>query len=179
MASGMNQELNYEEDLRIDPTALDVEWLGQANLFMRYAEESAHAERVLGQAHEKVKTTRSELILEIQHRGTVMINGEEVKVKNADMVEAAYRTDARHIEAKQEMAIAEYNVNQLRSAVSAFRMRKDALENLVRLHGQQYFAGPREPRDLPTEYGNYRKAVEQAQRERVKAKKTTRRKVGG
>lgn len=171
----MDKELSYKEDLRIDSTALDVEWLNQANIFMRYAEELAHAERVLGRAHEHVKVIRSELILEIQHRGTVTINDQEVKVKNADMVEAAYRTDTRHQEAKREMAIAEHDVNILRSAVSAFRMRKDALENLVRLYGQQYFAGPREPRDLPVEDGNYRKAAEQARRDRVREKKTTRR----
>jgi len=29
--------------------------------------------------------------------------------------------------------------------------RKDALENLVRLHGQQYFAGPKMPRDVQWE----------------------------
>jgi hypothetical protein len=29
--------------------------------------------------------------------------------------------------------------------------RKDALENMVRLHGQQYFAGPRIPRNLTEE----------------------------
>ena len=35
--------------------------------------------------------------------------------------------------------------------LKAFEQRKDALENLVRLHGQQYFAGPKIPRDLPSE----------------------------
>ena len=36
-------------------------------------------------------------------------------------------------------------------AVYAFEQRKTSLENLVRLHGQQYFAGPKMPRDLRKE----------------------------
>ena len=31
----------------------------------------------------------------------------------------------------------------------AFNHRKSTLENLVRLHGQEYFSTPNEPRDLP------------------------------
>ncbi len=48
-------EFNYEDDLRIDPHALDIEWIEQPNLYMRYAEKLAHAERVSKRLDEKIK----------------------------------------------------------------------------------------------------------------------------
>jgi predicted ATP-dependent endonuclease of OLD family len=51
---------------------------------------------------------------------------------------------AEYLEAKFEADVAQ-------GAVRAFDARKDALENLVRLNGQQYFAGPKMPRNLTQE----------------------------
>jgi hypothetical protein len=45
--------------------------------------------------------------------------------------------------------------------------RKSALENLVKLHGQQYFAGPMVPRDLTHEWKN----KQQQQKEEVEVDK--------
>jgi hypothetical protein len=44
-----------------------------------------------------------------------------------------------------------YEAEVLQGAVNAVDHRKDALENLVRLHGLQYFAGPKVPRNLSEE----------------------------
>ena len=50
-------------------------------------------------------------------------------------------------------------------------MRKDALENLVRLHGQSYFAGPTAPHDAKFIQEARKKKDEQTQSEaRSKAK---------
>ena len=54
-------------------------------------------------------------------------------------------------EASQELIDTKYKAEMVRAAVSAIEHRKDALENLVRLYGQQYFAGPKVPRDLSAE----------------------------
>jgi hypothetical protein len=45
------------------------------------------------------------------------------------------------------------------AAVNAFEQRKSALENLVRLFGQSYFAGPKMPRDLHWEKEEKEKSV--------------------
>ena len=39
------KELNPEQDLKIDAEALDLEWLGQPNLFYRYSEALAKARK--------------------------------------------------------------------------------------------------------------------------------------
>jgi len=45
-------------------------------------------------------------------------------------------------------------VGKLDAAVRAMNVKKDALENMVKLLGMQYFAGPKEPRDLHREVDN-------------------------
>lgn len=47
---------------------------------------------------------------------------------------------------------AKYDVDMCQAACWAFQERKAALENLVKLHGQNYFAGPSIPRDLNKEW---------------------------
>jgi hypothetical protein len=60
----------------------------------------------------------------------IILQSEEYKEANEEYLEKCF----------------EYNVSS--GAVKSFAQRKDMLELLVRLHGQQYFAGPRVPHDL-------------------------------
>jgi hypothetical protein len=131
---------NYEEDLSIDPNFLDAEFLNHSQVFMKYASESARTKKVASLAEEKVKVTRSQIILELKSSG-------EKYTESA--IEANYRLDPRHIQAKEEQAQAEYEANLMENAVFAFQARKCALENLVRLYATSYNSGPSEPRDLP------------------------------
>jgi 5'-deoxynucleotidase YfbR-like HD superfamily hydrolase len=59
-------------------------------------------------------------------------------------------------EAYHEFLEIQHEYNIAKAAVRAFAQRKDALENLVRLHGQQYFAGPRVPRNISEEREKFR-----------------------
>lgn len=142
-------ELDYKEDLLIDINALDEEWLDQPNLFMRYAEASAQAEKELRRMHEKVKTIRSELVFKAFSEGTVKIKDKEAKVVGS-VAEAYYRINPDYRKAKQELIRCEHTTEVLRGAVSAFHQRRAALERLVMLHGQQYFAGPNVPHEFPS-----------------------------
>lgn len=150
-------ELNYEEEIEIDPQALDVEWLDQPRRFLKYSRHEAETKRKLALAHENLKVIRSQLIKEAQ----------EVLAKaTAPTIEAYYRDHQKHIEAKQQFIDAEYEANIASSAVFAFQQRKMALENLVRLGGMDYFARPTEPRDLPVEVDRFKKAREADSEER-------------
>ena len=60
--SSEDAEFNYEADLRIDPDFLDAEFLNHPALFMKYAEQSAKANKLAKEAEERVKTLRSELV---------------------------------------------------------------------------------------------------------------------
>lgn len=141
--------LNYEDDIRIDETALDVEWLEQAELAMKYARNFAQAKRRLINAEEKIKLIRAELTAEANKNPIKCCNKDK---PNAADIEAYYRNHRRHKEAKEEWVKLQYELDIAEAAKNEIGYtRKAALENLVRLHGQQYFAGPRIPRDISQE----------------------------
>lgn len=135
-----SNDFNYEEDLKIDPNYLDVEFLTHSEVFMRYAKLSSVAKRDASFAEEKLKTIRSQIIKRCKESGD----------KHTETtLEATYRLDPEYIEAKDELINANYTADLMSNAVFAFQSRKTALENLVRLYATSYNSGPEEPRDLP------------------------------
>jgi len=139
--------MNYEEDMYIDESALDIEWLEQASLALRYGKHFAVMSDKLTRAEEKIKLVRAELIKEA-HSDPVRCLGKNVKI-TADTVEAYYRTHERHEAAKKEWITAQFEARIAEIAKNEISYtRKAALENLVKLHGQQYFVGPIVPHNL-------------------------------
>jgi len=139
--------MNYEDDIRIDDGALDVEWLEQASLMMRYARHLAEMNRELDLAKEHLDIVKAELDKEIREDPEKFGIGKitEAVVTNTILQQKKYQSQYHeYLEIKFEYDMAQ-------NAVRAIQQRKDALENLVRLHGQQYFAGPSVPRDLSKE----------------------------
>jgi hypothetical protein len=51
----------------------------------------------------------------------------------------------------KEYLQAKFEVDTCQGAVSAIEQRKSMIEALIKLHGQQYFAGPSIPRQLNEE----------------------------
>lgn len=143
------KEFNYEDDLRIDPNALDVEWLEQPMLFMRYAEELAYARRSMDRKKEKLDVVRAEVDNMVRKNPNEFFEP-DTKVTNS-AIDAIVVTDELYKEANDELIEARLEVDLLTGAVRAMDQRKNALENLVRLLGQSYFAAPKEPRDLGVE----------------------------
>jgi hypothetical protein len=141
-----DKEINYEDELRINADALDIEWLEHPERFAKYSRLAAIAERKAKRASERVKSFRSELILKAN------LNPEEtlgVGIKATDAkIEAYYRNHKEYKLLKEELHEAEYELSILQGAVSAFHQRKASLENLVRLIGLNYNAVPTEPRNL-------------------------------
>ena len=137
-------ELNFDADLEIDVDALDEEWLKQPQLFMSYCKAAVLAESAAKKAELNVKTVRSEIIAGAIEQASKA--GE--KQPTGVMLEAFYRAHKEHIEAKEEWIEATTEADMLRNAIFAFQQRKTALEQLVLLHGQQYFAGPSVPHIL-------------------------------
>lgn len=145
----MDDDLDYERDIKIDPDALDVEWLRQPELFIKYSKACTEAERIAKRAIQAEKVCRSELIMEAWKDPSVM--GEGMKA-NAQTVEAYYRSHDDHQNAKRKSIKMDHEWEVMKSAVFAFHQRKVALENMVRLLGQEYFAAPSAPRDVGAEY---------------------------
>lgn len=143
--------MDYEKDITIDCEALDIEWLDQAVLARKYINHYAFLKKKWMLAQEKVKIVKAELIKQANDDPDKYL-GEGVKPTNPN-VEAYYRTHPRHKQAKEEWIEAQYEMEMAEGAKGEIcNTRKKALENLVILHGQSYFAGPRVPRDLSKEY---------------------------
>ena len=140
--------MNYENDINIDESALDVEWLEQPKLLIRYARHAAEKAQELDLAKENLDLVRAEVDMQIRDEPEqfgISVKLTEALIGNTIISEPKYKIALkRYNTAKYEHEIA-------RAAVSAIHMRKEALENLVRLHGMQYFAGPKMPRDLSEE----------------------------
>lgn len=141
-------ERNYQDDLRINPEALDLEWLHQPAKFMYYAEKAANARDRRDRCKERLEVVRAEM------DRIVRTNPEAYGIAkvNNDIVAAAVVESKEFQDANKEYLDSRLESELVQAAVTAMEMRKGALENLVRLHGQSYFAGPREPRDLGAAY---------------------------
>lgn len=154
---------NYKKDMHIDETALDVEWLEQPNLMMKYGRLESELDYKLSTVKEELDLVKSDLDLDIRtnpEKYNVTVKITEAVVNNTIIKQDVYQK-AYHafLEVTKELSDAKV-------AVRAVSHRKDALENLVRLHGQQYFAGPKIPRDVTAERQT-RTQTRQASNQRV------------
>ena len=144
---------DYEKDIEIDPNSLDVNWLDQAPKFWKYAKLSAEIRKRVDLAKEHLDVVRAEVDREIRSDPKLFEIDKitEAVVQNTILVTNKYKNaNTAYIDAKYEFEIS-------RAAVQAMEQRKDALENLVKLHGMSYFAGPSVPRDLSKEWEQKRK----------------------
>jgi len=139
--------MDYQKDIIIDPDSLDLEWLDQASLFMKYARGAAIARADLDQAKENLDLVRSTLDKEIRANPDKF----EIDKITETVVTNTIIGILEFQKANEKVLQAKFEVDIAQSAVNAMNQRKDALENLVKLHGMSYFAGPKVPRDLSFE----------------------------
>lgn len=140
--------MDYKDDIAINEDSLDTEWLNQPRLTYKYSKVLANLEKAKDKAKENVDFVKATIDKDIR------LNPEkyditkitESVVMNAILLHSEYKEAMDlYLEAKFEMKVAFGVVNALQD-------KKVALENLVKLHGQQYFAGPSVPRDLSKEW---------------------------
>lgn len=141
--------VDYHKDMKIDPDALDIECLEHSIKALEYIELAVKLRKEERYADERVKTKRSELIEQANEDPEGCCN----KAKpNMNDIEAYWRNHPDYIELKDKWieAAAEADFADLAQKEFSYG-RKKALENLVVLYGQSYFAGPKTPRDLGKE----------------------------
>ncbi len=145
--------MDYEKDVTIDETALDVEWLEQPRLTLKYSRLAAEAEAEYNRARERLEVVKAELDKDIRTNPDKYDIGKvtEVVVANTILLQDEYQA------AKQNVIDAKHDWDMAKAAVFALQDKKKALENLVQLHGMQYFAGPTVPRDLSKEWEQRKK----------------------
>jgi len=142
------KEIDYEKDVNIDESALDVEWLQQPSLMKRYADMATKAERNEALKKESLDLLRAQFDLLIRK------TPEDFKIDKITeaVVANTILTLEDYQEANKEYLEAKFERKNADNDVKAIEQKKTALENLVKLHGQQYFAGPSVPRDLNKEW---------------------------
>jgi len=142
--------LDYINDIKIDESALDVEWLRQGELAVSYGKNLVELNSILRKKDENVKKVRSDLIMEANTVDAMEVWNKK-KPTQTD-IEAYYRTHKKHIEAKEEYLQAKDDVEYAEVVANEIRFtRKAALEQLVTLVISQYTAGPAVPRNLSEE----------------------------
>lgn len=154
--------LDYENDVKIDEEALDVEWIEQPELAHKYAKEVARLQNEVAVLDEKKKIKRSELIDQANRDPKNTIGKDK---PNASDIEAFYRRDEEYQEIVEELLNKQKELNFAEAAKNEICFtRKQALENLVKLHGMSYFAGPQVPRDITQEKQNWEEKKEEKQK---------------
>ena len=170
---------DYNKDIVIDPDQLDVEWLQQPTLFLKYSNKATQARKEADILKEKVDFL-NESFKRVQMQAGLRARSEEgteaIKNKYGKDVKLVEKTfDAFAMEdeevitiskelreAKLKLIDANEEAGLWDNASKAFDQRKKSLENLVYLHGQQYFAGPAVPRDLRQKNDDYLKEKKMA-----------------
>ena len=150
-------ELHYEQDVNIDETALDVEWLQQSNLMYKYARYQAETKKAMDEAKERLDFIRAKVEMDIRTNpesyGLSKVT--ESAIASTILLQPEYQeASKKYIEAKYENDVAT-------AAVRAIDQKKTALENLVKLLSVSYFAGPSAPRDLSLKWTEHIKRREQ------------------
>lgn len=141
-------ELNYQKDLKIEVDALDLEWVRHSHKYMLYNEASARANDIVRKKKNDLEVIDAKLDQEIR------ISSEGAgKKMTADAIKAEILSNDKHITALIEYNDALYQADLCASAVKAMDHKKVALQSLVQLWSGNYFAGPREPRNIKKELG--------------------------
>ena len=130
---------NDETFLEIDQYRLVDEWVDQPSRYNHYARELANARREVDEAKAELELTKAEVAADIRAapENYGMAKATEASVAECSITQRPYK-----------LALATYNdarhkVGLLEAAVEGLQQRKRALEKIVDLHGQQYWAQPK------------------------------------
>jgi len=139
--------MNVKDSIAINASALDVEWVNQPALMGEWCEKLADAKAEVDRAKERRDIVMAELDKEMRLKPEKF--GLEKVTESA--LSNAIKLEERFLAANEEVIEATHEVDTINAVVRALDHKKKALEMLVQLHGQQYFAGPSTPRDLNEE----------------------------
>lgn len=136
--------MSYEQDMYIDENVLDVELLKQPSLVAKYSRMLADAQQDKDIAKERLELLRSEISLDIRD------NPSKYKLDKVTegSITACILMEEDFQEAQKEVHATTHKVNVLTGIMKSLDHRKSTIENLVKLFGQNYFAGPAIPHNL-------------------------------
>jgi len=131
-------ELEHAELFDLDENNLVRHWLDQSKLVWKYGQELADAKRRVDWAKAKADVINAET------SAAITKNPEQhgLTKTTVNAIAAAVALSPKVIEANKAIIRHKHRVDILQAMMVALDNRKRALEGLVSLHGQQYFAKP-------------------------------------
>lgn len=141
--------MNFEKDIKIDESSLDVEWLSQPTLTLQFCRLEAELKKEVDRREIELGLIRAELDKDIRtnpEKFEITTKLTETVISNVIIGIPDYQ------ECHEALLSVRFEHSVAKGAVKAIDTKKTSLENLVKLHGQQYFAGPSVPRDLSKEW---------------------------
>jgi len=151
---------NFKEKLEIDQNALDQEWLNQPKRFYAVSEDLAHAKKRLEKEKLKMEIIEAELYRDIKTNSS---NYGLEKVTEA-AIASTIKLQSKYEDQQNKIIEAKHEADIFNAGVSAFDQRKKALENMVFLFGQQYFASPKIPKGTDGTY------IKEAEKKKARSK---------
>lgn len=139
--------MSYQDDVDLDQEALDVEWVRHPSLMLKYCMNAADAHREMDLAKARFDYVQARIDKEIRANPEAygMTRLTEGGIKSSIQTHDDYQAS------EQEYLSAKWEYDVAAAAVKSFDAKKVSLENLVKLHGMGYFAGPAVPHNLTEE----------------------------
>lgn len=151
------------ETFEIDQNRLDEEWVNQPKLFFRYAKKLADTKQNLDNVKNYLNITHAEISKNIRD------NPEKFDLAKVTekAIESLIPLQKTHNFALLKLNEAKHEVDIYQAAVTALEHRKVALQNLVSLHGQNYFS-------TPIAKGDNKEAMEEIEKKAIRSKRKRR-----
>lgn len=136
----ISRETIDESVLDIDKNDLDKEFCRQPRLYIKYAAELANARMLLDESDNSLKAIKATLDGLIRSDPSAYDLPDKI---TETVIASAILLQDSYMKAQKKVSLAQYKVNLLFAMIGAFDHKKSALENLVKLQGQSYYATPR------------------------------------
>lgn len=133
----MASDFDYEKMVAIDQYGLDKEWSKQPEYMMAVMAQLAQAKKEYDTAKDTLAIKTAELDQEIREDASA--EGRKITEK---AIEGEILRSPEIQDLQRQIVDARYNINMLDAARAGLENKRDALSNLVKLHGMTYFAEP-------------------------------------
>ncbi len=135
----MAEEDDKSKLVEIDEENLDLEWVKQPKTVYRFAIALANARL----EHARAKANLDVVAAELAKRVRAGPQHYHIDKVTESTVEGAVLMSVEHKAAMELMNKAKWKMDMHQAMIDALEHKKRGLENLVTLHGQNYFSSPR------------------------------------
>ena len=150
-----------DDFLDMDVNQLDEMWLEQPRLYHKYAKKLANTRQQLEEEKAELELIKAEFDRDIRSNpGEFSLEKiTETVVSNTIIIQEKYQSQLAQV------GDLKHQVDIIQAVVTTLDHRKRALENLVSLHGQDYFSSPRAKDNLS------REAIEELEKTAVRKRR--------